>query len=825
MAKRLGENAMSDKERAKRYRNRKKAVPREHEQYKKEERERWQRRKAEGKIKAIADMTRREKKQQRAKWRKANFDSKRRKQGVVLDDTPPATPSSAVTDDDAPGPALVDGRVKAGQMRSRKNRRIASKKLSEAMLDIAKKNRLINKYKVRLFRLKKRGEIPERARVNPGEELTPRKQVGKLLPDGAPSQAVKRKLTYQHAVMADLKKSRAHILAVATIKKYRMRKWAKNELDIDVRSLGSKKHRGNKPLDSWKRNKIQTFFCRDDVSRLTAGKNETITRKGVKEQRRYLLDNVDRLHKKFNESSTFRVARATFYRNKPFYVLKPEVHRRETVQCFRCTNMEFMASSLKTNQIVDTDDLKTLAARVFCAPVGTECLQNECPDCRPKRIDYDENIDFSKRVTWQQWRTEKLDLAERRDNTGPSMVKRVTQKVPVTGTIGELVDDFDSEITGTGGKHVMTYFHQANLLRDLKKKLLTRNEHALFHIDWSENYSCKYTTEVQAIHFGASRGFASIHDGILYVGSETESFASISNSPRHDAVAIWTHMRPVFKWLFEKHPEVNTLHFMSDGPSAQYKSKTNFYLHCTALFSEFPQTKAMTWTFTGASHGKGAVDGVGASLKRSADALVATGIDIPDAKTLFDKLSSRETKVKLFYIPARSIDDTDEDIPLSLGPVKGSMKIHQFFSSQNNTMLHRQLGCFCRFPETCECYGPKEHKFGIVSSTTELTAEPPIPGVEITLDHNDVGKWLLVLYDSEPYIGEVLQYLPREDEVLVKVMNQRGKNLFNWPVIEDCIWYSRENVVTLITGPTKSKKQRHFSLEAQDWFKYCSLLS
>ena len=140
-------------------------------------------------------------------------------------------------------------------------------------------------------------------------------------------------------------------------------------------------------------------------------------------------------------------------------------------------------------------------------------------------------------------------------------------------------------------------------------------------------------------------------------------------------------------------------------------------------------------------------------------------------------------------------------------------------------MLHRQLGCFCRFPETCECYGPKEHKFGIVSSTTELTAEPPIPGVEITLDHNDVGKWLLVLYDSEPYIGEVLQYLPREDEVLVKVMNQRGKNLFNWPVIEDCIWYSRENVVTLITGPTKSKKQRHFSLEAQDWFKYCSLLS
>lgn len=44
---------------------------------------------------------------------------------------------------------------------------------------------------------------------------------------------------------------------------------------------------------------ILSFFERDDVSRITAGKKEIITRNQVQKQKRYLLDSLKNLHKLF----------------------------------------------------------------------------------------------------------------------------------------------------------------------------------------------------------------------------------------------------------------------------------------------------------------------------------------------------------------------------------------------------------------------------------------------------------------------------------------------------------------------------------------------
>lgn len=41
-----------------------------------------------------------------------------------------------------------------------------------------------------------------------------------------------------------------------------------------------------------------------------------------------------------------------------------------------------------------------------------------------------------------------------------------------------------------------------------------------------------------------------------------------------------------------------------------------------------------TWSYLESSHGKGAADGIGGTLKRTADRLVATGSDIKDVSFL-----------------------------------------------------------------------------------------------------------------------------------------------------------------------------------------------
>lgn len=53
-----------------------------------------------------------------------------------------------------------------------------------------------------------------------------------------------------------------------------------------------------KPVTKLKK-RIEQFFLRDDVSRATAGKKETITKQGEKIQKRYLLDTMRNLYNTF----------------------------------------------------------------------------------------------------------------------------------------------------------------------------------------------------------------------------------------------------------------------------------------------------------------------------------------------------------------------------------------------------------------------------------------------------------------------------------------------------------------------------------------------
>jgi hypothetical protein len=59
------------------------------------------------------------------------------------------------------------------------------------------------------------------------------------------------------------------------------------------------------------------------------------------------------------------------------------------------------------------------------------------------------------------------------------------------------------------------------------------------------------------------------------------------------------------------------MHFISDGPTTQYRSKNNIYLFNKLIHSKYGFSRS-TWKFTEAGHGKGAADGVGAVVKRTA---------------------------------------------------------------------------------------------------------------------------------------------------------------------------------------------------------------
>lgn len=152
-------------------------------------------------------------------------------------------------------------------------------------------------------------------------------------------------------------------------------------------------------------------------------------------------------------------------------------------------------------------------------------------------------------------------------------------------------------------------------------------------------------------------------------------FCSISPSRRHDPVAIWAHLDPLLKVVRERHPQCSKLHFSATGPQHSF-DKREFFFYWSTEPCKYG-FKEITWNFFEASHGKGAPDGVGGALERSADQIVAHGRDIPDAQRLFDKLKSLDTSVELVFISERDMESKTE-VP-AIAAIKGTMRIHQAF--------------------------------------------------------------------------------------------------------------------------------------------------
>jgi hypothetical protein len=75
---------------------------------------------------------------------------------------------------------------------------------------------------------------------------------------------------------------------------------------------------------------------------------------------------------------------------------------------------------------------------------------------------------------------------------------------------------------------------------------------------------------------------------------------------------------------------------VSDSPSSQYRNRFTLFLMntlCNASSWEWE------WIYSEAGHGKGAADGVGAAIKRQADAFVARGGCVRKSSDLIGLLS------------------------------------------------------------------------------------------------------------------------------------------------------------------------------------------
>lgn len=176
-------------------------------------------------------------------------------------------------------------------------------------------------------------------------------------------------------------------------------------------------------------------------------------------------------------------------------------------------------------------------------------------------------------------------------------------------------------------RHTFNINQQYSYCRELKKNL--SKEEAVIHIDFSESYTCKYSSEKLGSGPLWLLTQATLHTGVFYIGGEKEAicFSTVSPSKHKSPPAIWEHMKPVLNYLQATYPGVSVLHFLSDGPCTQYKQKR-----------EFRKTRSERWNME-LFWGKPWQGSISRTLKRTADKLVTNGCDIPDAHELYKALT------------------------------------------------------------------------------------------------------------------------------------------------------------------------------------------
>ena len=78
----------------------------------------------------------------------------------------------------------------------------------------------------------------------------------------------------------------------------------------------------------------------------------------------------------------------------------------------------------------------------------------------------------------------------------------------VTSTLWDLHEKLQNGIKTRFAQYIFNINHQYWVLRDLRQNL--HNDEVIIHIDFSENYSCKYSQDVQSVHFGQ----VTLHTGV-----------------------------------------------------------------------------------------------------------------------------------------------------------------------------------------------------------------------------------------------------------------------------------------------------------------------
>lgn len=635
------------------------------------------------------------------------------------------------------------------------------------------------------------------------------------------------------------KKTRKNVIKSSSLSKYGYARYVSSSLGVHRRLFKEKAQRAiskRKVKMGLQCKAVASFMMRSDNSTCCPGKRDFV-KVGKERKQKYILnDTLENLRMKYlQENPNKSISYATFCRMRPKNILTVRYLSRKVCLCQKHQNIALKLRALRNVGVsglpLRPDNLLEFSA--VEVKQHLETIQEE-------------------HVKFQEWRKVKQPYKDGVISKTTLVEDRMVTDKFVEGFVKEFLE------FSRHAYRVIEQYEQVRLLKQTMPK-----SHVTVQIDFAENYVCHFGEEVQSAYY--SKEQVTVHPAVVHFKKTVEqsddqpgsvspkvteeiqhkSFVIISDETSHTSGTVYAFMRSLVPKIKEIVPNVDTIHYISDSPTSQYRNLNMFNI--TTHHQELFNVNA-TWQYFESGHGKGPCDGVGGSVKRSADLAVRMGTLIKTADDLYNWGSQRGSAVEFLMVNKELIKQANEDmLALDAISVHGTLKFHSVMPVQSGEAYFRETSCFrlCCWREgifspTCreweKKFTRKQHVVdtrGQVSDPQQdqMTEEPERESVhqpEIVTQQPQASEdsrptpytgYVVVLYEGKTYIGQIMEFDEDDEEYYVRFMEKTGKcpGVYKWPYPPDELWLHHTSIVTSIDEPTPTgKSKRLFKLSEKD---------
>ena len=535
---------------------------------------------------------------------------------------------------------------------------------------------------------------------------------------------------------------------------------------------------------------VVAFYESDSSSRMMPGKKDFVSVKGehgrAHVQKRLILSNLKELYQDFKQKyPKERIGFSKFAELRLKHCILAGASGTHSVcVCTINQNVKLMINGMKLHESTTRGltNYHTCLAKMMCNPPLPICYLGECDYCpgieklKETLVTLlDENLIDS--ITYKQW----------------TAVDRSTLETMMKSS-DEFVDSLCEKLEALRS-HSFIATQQSQFYEECKASL--KPGEVAVSADFSENYAFVLQDAAQGFHWNNSQ--CTIHPFVVYfkesLSISHRSFVVISDCLQHDTIAVYLFQKRLVGFLKAMMGCIpRMIYYFSDGAASQYKNRKNFLNLC---YHQDDFGIPAEWHFSATSHGKGACDGLGGTVKRLA---ARESLQRPYEEQiitpfqLYEWASQTIPSVTFAYCTTEEYQSEKAHLEIRFQKsrtIPGTRSLHSFVPVSNDTLT------------------TKRYSLSSTSKDERVTKQ------EMDIDMEQVSGYVTCMHQNTWWLTCVLENDIDNAEVKLTFLHPHGPSRsFKYPATPDIIVLPTSNILTLVEPRTTTGRQ--YTIQQKD---------